>query len=374
MTKPAAVASAVLASLLWAPGVLADWTAHADFSSCPRKYYPNLSGKEAPVATEAECRAQIDRAKRGDSAVCIRYSCVEGAGGSGAAAAEPGHELDKHIEQAISAGLSGDISGTDAAALVGIGVLGNALLGGVASSPAQQQQAQQQAEAQRRQEAEQARQQAIAEEQRKDRLLGEMQGVEQSGELELMTDDAGPQLMTGETGTGGELALMGDDDDSTRGIMGKRKAPPPKRNQPPAARVNTGPYTPGAKPQAGEAPGRPAAPEQLAMNAGPNPPANAEQQVRPESFNRGMVDGRACNQRRAGALCGGLNGEAAGLCQRDYNQGYERGARENERDLTNKGTAAGTRDRGKANAAMAYAEARGSCGNIFVQAYNNAFR
>jgi hypothetical protein len=55
---------------------------------------------------------------------------------------------------------------------------------------------------------------------------------------------------------------------------------------------------------------------------------------------------------------------------------YDRGARVLQRDLTARGAAAGANDKanGKANAALAYPLARGSCGNIFVQAYNNAFR
>lgn len=359
------VAYAALAGLAWAPGTFADWTAHADFSACPRKYYPNLSWKEAPVATEAECKAQIDRAKRGDSAVCVRYACVEGAGGGAAASAAPGHELDKTIEDAISAGLSGQISGTDAAALVGVGVIANAFFAGI--SPEEQQRRQQQAEAARRQAAEQARLQAVAEEQRKDRLLGEMQGVEQTDYLQLMTDDSDPSVQAGgDAGAAGELAFMTDDDD-TRGIMGKRKAPTPKRNQPPATRVSTGPYTPGAVRKAGA--------ETVATKADPPPPPNPGPAAEPESRARGGVDGEACNQRSPGALCGNLRGEALDRCQRNYNEGYDEGAERMQRTLTARGAAEGARDRGRIpNRALSFPGARGPCGNIFVQAYNNAFR
>jgi hypothetical protein len=372
----AALAATVMAGLLCAPEALADWTAHADFSACPRKHYRDLSRQDPPVATEAECKAQIDRARRGDPAVCIRYSCVEGAGGSGAAPAAPGHELDSTIERAISAGVSGDISAGDAAALVAAGALANAVLAG--ASPEQQQRRREQAEAARRQAAEQARQQAIAEEQRKDRLLAEMQGVEGSDELQLMTDDGGQQLMAGDTGTGGELALMTDDDD-TRGIMGKRKEPQPKRNQPPATRVNPGPYnTPASGPVAregagnehggGQVPAKDGDPVQLA-NAGPSDR---------DSLSKGKEDGGACRQRSAGTHCGALKGEVLSSCQRHYNQGYDDGAAEQERKLKAQGAAAGTRDKNvkpdeRRNKALSYSEARGSCGNMFVNSYNQAF-
>lgn len=377
----AAAASIVLLSR--APSALADWTAHADFSSCPRNIYTRTEGHEAPVATEAECKAQIERAKRGDPAVCIRYWCQEGAASGGTSSAEPGHQLDATIERAIEAGVSGDISGTDAAALVGVGVLGNALLAGMTKTPEQQQQERQQAEAQQRLLAEQARQQAAAEEERKNRLLGEMQGVEQGTDLQLMTDDTDASPQTGaDAGTGGELALMTDDDD-TRGIMAKRKAPQPKRNQPPATRVNQGPYTtpvPGGAP-ARAAPGNAGANGQVvAMNAATPEPANAGPTDR-ESVAKGREDGNACRQRSPGTHCGVLKGEALSSCQRSYNLGYDAGKANEEQRLKGEGAAAAAADKAKKtnmnggpqNQAMRHAEAQGSCGNIFVNAYNQAF-
>ena len=150
---------AIAASILMlspVPSALADWTAHADFSSCPRKYFPNLTADDGPFATEAQCQAKVAEAKRGNNASCARYSCTEGAASGGTSSAAPGHELDSTIDRAISAGVSGDISAGQAATLVGVGVLGNALLGGIAKSPEQQQQEQQQAEAQRQYQQQQA--------------------------------------------------------------------------------------------------------------------------------------------------------------------------------------------------------------------------
>ncbi len=113
------------------PSAFAGWMANADFTSCPRQYYPNLSGQEGPFDSESACNARVAQAKQGDKAVCIRYLCVNQAGaassGSGASAAA-GHELDGHISNAVSAGMNGQISGTDTVGLVSMGLLGNALL------------------------------------------------------------------------------------------------------------------------------------------------------------------------------------------------------------------------------------------------------
>ena len=190
-----------------------------------------------------------------------------------------------------------------------------------------------------------------------------------------MTDDSVEQMPTSNAGAGGELALMTGDDSDTQAIMGKRKAPKPTRNQPPATRVNTGPYTPGAGPRAAERPGvAPVGDQAVAMNAPVAPLANPAQPQEQGALPRGEIDGQACNQRSPGMVCGALRGEALDRCQRDYNQGYDSGARKLEQDLTARGAASGARDRGKANAALSYPEARGSCGNVFVQAYNRAFR
>ena len=334
----------------------ADWVAHADFSSCPRKYYPNTSGQEGGFASESACQARVAQAKQGDRAVCIRYSCRESGGGS-SGAASTGNALDDAYSRAMAASQNSNQMMQASGMYLGAKILEEAMKG-----PTPEQQAA--AEAQRQYQAEQARLQAIEAENRKNQLLAEMQDVEGSGDLQLMTgDDDGSG--------GGGLALM-DDDGDTRGIMGKRKTPKAKRNQPPAVRKNPGPYTPGAGPKGGEGN------SQLAMNFGddePKPEKESDKsEPEPESFNRGILDGRACSQRSSGALCGGVKGAAGDRCRNNYNEGYNKGAKELEREQAAKGEAAGRRDRGKANTAMAYADARGSCGNAFVQAYNNAHR
>ncbi len=104
----------------------AGWMAKADFSSCPRKYYPQLSAEEGPFSSIEACNAKVAQAKNGDKAYCIKYSCTEQAGGTAGAAG--GAPMDGHIANALSAGMSGQISGTDAMGLMSMGILGNALL------------------------------------------------------------------------------------------------------------------------------------------------------------------------------------------------------------------------------------------------------
>lgn len=116
--------------LLASTQVLAGWIGYSDFSSCPRKYYPRISGKEGPFNTEADCQTRIRQAQSEDRAICIRYSCVEegGAASTETSSAEPGHQLDKNIGDALSAGMQGNISAGDTAGLVSLGLIGNMLL------------------------------------------------------------------------------------------------------------------------------------------------------------------------------------------------------------------------------------------------------
>lgn len=117
--------------LLFVGPAYAGWIATADYSSCPRKYFPQAIATEGPFNLESECLAKIRQVDREQNASCAKYSCATQAGsatasGSGSAAA--GHEMDEHIGKAISAGISGDISATDAVGLASLGLLGNALL------------------------------------------------------------------------------------------------------------------------------------------------------------------------------------------------------------------------------------------------------
>lgn len=278
-------------------------------------------------------------------------------GGSSSSSTAPstGNALDDAYGRAMGAAQNSNQMMQASGMYLGAKILEEAMKG-----PTPEQQAA--AAAQRQYEAEQR---AIEAENRKNRLLSEMQDIDGGeGELQLLSGD--------DDGGSGGLALM-DDDGNTRGIRAKPKAPKTKRNPPPAVRKNPGPYTPGAKPDAGNG--------QLAMNFGDEEPPRARerdagppQAPEPESFARGVLDGDACNQRNAGALCGGLAGEAINRCLANYNRGFDQGARQNEQRLTARGTEMGRRDRGGPNAAMSYNDSRGSCGNIFVRAYNIAHR
>lgn len=109
----------------------AGWMAKADFTSCPRKYFPNTHGEEGPFDSQSACQTRVDQAKREQQTVCVQYSCVEQAAGStNSQSPQAGHEMDQHISTAISAGMNGQISGSDTVGLVSMGLLGNALLAG----------------------------------------------------------------------------------------------------------------------------------------------------------------------------------------------------------------------------------------------------
>ena len=114
---------------LWSSQASAGWMANADFSSCPRKFVANTPGSEGPFNSESDCLARVGQVEREQNMACVRYSCVNQSGGaSDGGSSQPGHQMDTHIGNAISAGISGDISPTDAAGLAAMGLIGNALL------------------------------------------------------------------------------------------------------------------------------------------------------------------------------------------------------------------------------------------------------
>ncbi len=106
----------------------AGWTAYADFTGCP-SHIKATQGSEGPFGSESSCLSRVREVESSQNMSCVRYACREtGGGSSNEAAPQAGHEMDKHIGTAISAGISGDISATDAVGLVGMGLVGNALL------------------------------------------------------------------------------------------------------------------------------------------------------------------------------------------------------------------------------------------------------
>lgn len=131
---------ALVLFLLIATRVYASWMANADFSSCPRQYMPSTSGSEGPFNSESECLSRVSEVSRAQNLSCARYSCVnQNAAASDSSSTADGHQLDKHIGDAISAGMQGQISAGDAAGLVTMGLMGNALLApSAASAPVRQ--------------------------------------------------------------------------------------------------------------------------------------------------------------------------------------------------------------------------------------------
>jgi len=99
--------------------------------------------------------------------------------GAAAGGTPGGAPLDSHIQQAVSAGVSGQISAGDATALVGMGILGNALL-------AQPSAAELEARRQREWEAQQAAIAAEAERQRQIKEKNDRMDAEAAGTLDLL--------------------------------------------------------------------------------------------------------------------------------------------------------------------------------------------
>lgn len=107
---------------------LAGWVANADYSSCPSSYRSG-DRSEGPFGSESACLARVREVEASQRMSCVRFSCRDQGGSSGSSASpQAGHEMDQHIGTAISAGISGDISATDTVGLVGMGLIGNALL------------------------------------------------------------------------------------------------------------------------------------------------------------------------------------------------------------------------------------------------------
>ncbi len=152
----------LLFTLLIASGeTFAGWMANADFSACPRKYFPNTSAQEGPFNSSSECQTHVNNAARGNNVTCARYSCTEvgsGTTSSSGSASSGQQQLDKSIGDAVSAGLSGQISGADAVGLVGLGMMGKAVLGAGEKAPETPEQAAQRVENQRNWAEQQARQ------------------------------------------------------------------------------------------------------------------------------------------------------------------------------------------------------------------------
>jgi hypothetical protein len=89
----------LISCLLLAVGpMFGQWYAIADFSSCPRKYFPNTSGKDGPFTSESQCNSFINQARQSNNAVCAKYSCVNEGSNSSQPAYTPSGPSYQEIE------------------------------------------------------------------------------------------------------------------------------------------------------------------------------------------------------------------------------------------------------------------------------------
>lgn len=355
---------AVIGLLSTVAAVAGQWCATSECPGCARHGFGPGHGEEC-FATRDSCESRLREvlsvphngitysgcSERGSTAAT--GSDLEALRAASAAAA-PGHQMDPYINEAISRGISGDISAGDAMGLVGMGMLGNALMS--QTDPALQEARRQAAAAAA---AEQARQQAIADEERKDRLLGSMLdiGGEQAGGggLELMMGDE-PVARSGDVS-----AFMPD--------RTPRTVPNP---QPPAVRINPGPYVVPATPPADNPLGLMLGEAAPAPPPPPPPPPDPAQDDR--AFNKGYTDGSQCYSSSAGNHCAGAQGNIHAQCMTNYNSGYRNGEAL-KRILLQQAREAGVLDKaqGRRNGSFTHPMAQGPCRVQWIESYNEGY-
>jgi hypothetical protein len=235
--------------------------------------------------------------------------------------ASAGHEMDSHIANAISAGVSGNLSGGDATVLVGLGLLGNALLAPSSSNPAQEAAyMEQQAERQRALEAQKA------------------ESAYRLGE---------EMLDTGDSSAGGNESFMAD---------GRPRLQP--RNGPRAVLKQ-----PQAKPTS------------LLEEMMPDPEPVARRTAAPspriEAFTLGFNHASGCFSQNAGASCAGAQANEAALCHDEYRAGYQRGDTATKELLTRAfQNGRGDRAAGRPATGGSQPDATGNCRREIIRAYD----
>jgi hypothetical protein len=196
----------------------AGWRGTADYSRCPSKYFKEVIFHEEFASKEA-CEARTRTVIAEAPMICARFTCEEIGGtgaGAGTNAAEPGHQMDKHISDALAAGMSGKISAGSAASLVGFGLAGNALLSSL-NKPAQAagpspQELWAQEEAQRKEASKRRLMGAMLD--RDDGAAPKANSGAGTGRLVLLDDDGafGSKAIRPEAGARpGQVALLSDD-------------------------------------------------------------------------------------------------------------------------------------------------------------------
>lgn len=347
------------------PALAGQWCATSECPGCAAHGLGSGHGREC-FATQDACQARLSEVLAEPHGGVTYSACTEegGSDGGAASAPAPGHEMDPYISQAISHGINGDISASDAAGLVGLGLIGNAIL--APRDPAQ--------EAARAAAAEAAaRQRASEEEERKQRLLGQMLDVD-APPLASPTFDGGGSA-------GNSLGLMLDDDVPSgratgSGFMPQRHAPAATNPQPAAARNNPpGPYNVPARPGPGDNPLGLMRDDEPARERREPQPEDAPDPARDDAaFNKGFVDGSQCYSASAGNHCAGAAGAIHQNCIATYEAGYRQGEGI-KRVLLEQAHQAGDLDRqqGRRNASFTSPQAQGPCRTQWIESYNAGY-
>lgn len=343
-----------LVALLAAGGAAADWVGNADFSTCPRQYFPDTHAQER-FATREQCEARIVQVKQGFTAACARYWCSDASSnassGAGGGAAQAGHQLDQHISEAISAGLQGKISAGDAAGLVGMGMLGNALLGSMAGDSLQEK-ARKAAARQALLEREAAA--AAARRQQEDARAHSL--------LDAMLDDSSADAAP----TDGLGSLMGDeaptmDAGRTTGAASDSCDPATQPlgmlcDDPPVAAASS-------------------APPPAALPAAPTNPPPPPPPLGFDAFAKGFEHATSCISQNGGPTCAVAGPGQFQGCVDDYRRGYGEGDKNRKLRIMNAYTNGGAdRMLGRPSNGSSQPDAEGPCRIDIIQAYNSGYQ
>lgn len=347
------------------PAVAGQWCVTSECPGCASRGLGSGHGKECFTSSVA-CESRLSEVMNEPHGGVTYSSCAEEGGGAAGTAAAPvtaGHEMDPYITKAINYGINGDISASDAVGLVGMGLLGNALL--APKDPAKEA-ADRMAAAQAAAAA--AQRQAEEEEARKNRLLGGMMDV-----------DSAPLTPAATAAGGNDLGLMLDDEPVARSgndfsFMPNRNAARVPNPEPPAVRVNPGPYTP---PQSGQGLGLMLGddPVPLQQKQPDPPPQDQPDPTRDDAaFNKGFVDGSQCYSASAGNFCSVAQGNIHTVCISSYEAGYRQG--EGIKGvLLEQARQAGQLDvqQGRRNGSFTHPSAQGPCRTQWIESYNGGF-
>jgi hypothetical protein len=330
----ARLAGGALAALL-AFGAAADWVGHADFTACPRDYFPDTHAQER-FASREQCEARIAQVKRDMPNTCARYWCADASGVAGGGT-KGGQPLDSHIQQAISAGLQGQISAGDAASLVGMGMLGNALLGSMAGDSPE--------EKARKAAARQARLEREAAIAAQRRAQDDARAVDLLG---AMLDDDAPDAAAAPARQAG--TTLGADDDGCDAPLGMMCDDAPLSAAAPPAAVPVAAFAP---------PSATALPAPLPFDA----------------FAKGYEHATSCISQNGGVVCATVGPGQFEGCVAEYRNGYGEGDKGRKlRIMKAYNTGGADKLLGRPSNGFNLPDAEGPCRVDIIQAYNSGYQ